>query len=264
MNTSTKLIVSLAALALTTSARAADPDEKLFLQAKPKGVVPVLVSGASRAATYQQLAALTTADRDKPALAEPRTIAKVEGGQGFGFAGASTDNDVALMSYGFIVSALVLDLAEAADFADDVKQLEAGRELLAPLSPAVLAAVDKYIASAKAGRVDPGALASIMSATEVGIAVGPPRGHGYLSAGIWFGLALVAASNGEIPAELVSMARPLAVMFDEDASLGGSDRKVAASLRDVALIASTQPFDGKAFQDALTKAFSVQADTPSP
>jgi len=200
----------------------------------------------------------------KVAAANPRDLVKVDPTQGFSFAGASTELDLTLLRVGFLAASLALDVEDLGAFTRSTETLKKAREALASLSPAVVAAYDRYVASAGQRRLDVNALADLFDTAEVGIATGPARGHGYFEAGLWLGLGLVGVTGGYIDPAFPSMAPPLAVMFEEDAQFEGSDRKLAASLRELAKLVAAERVDVAAFRQALAKAFAVTADTPTP
>lgn len=252
--------VLAASLAPSEGARAEGPGGNALLDGKTVGVLPVLAPGLARDATFQGVALMTTGTVKHTGYS-PRALARVSAESGFGFAGASTDNDIALMRVGSLVGGLALELNDAASFAESVGLLGQAREQLAPLSPDVLAAYDRFLAAAKDKRIDAAALASLFSAAEAGIARGPARAHGYLCAGLWFGLAMVGASTEGSSPDFAVMAYPLAVMFDEDTEFEGSDRKLARSLREVAGLLTAPRLDGPKFMGALKAVYAVEADT---
>lgn len=255
----------VATLAFPASALAEEglpkPADADLLGKKTVAVLPVLAAGASRRATFLEAASVAgRADGKSPFHA--KDVTSVDPSQGFGFAGASTEKDVMLMRLGFLVGSLATDIDDAAAFGKSVEMLGAAREVLAGLSPTVVAAYDRFVASGKSGRVDVDALAQLFMGASEGIAAGPARAHGYLTGGIWFGLAMTSVSLGQPNPGLASMAGPLAVLFDEDAEFDGSDRKLAAALRELAAVLKAETLDGERFKTGLIAVFSVEADKP--
>jgi len=274
MNTKTLSLMSLLGLLAASplvnpvqSARAEDalpkPADADLLNKKTVSVLPVLATGPSRKTTFLEVAS-TALVGDKKAPLMPGAVTSVEAGTGFGFAGASTDKDIALLQLGFLVGSLPLNADDPKAFSAAMDMLGPARALLAGLAPGVVSAYDRYVASARGGSIDVPALAALFEAAEGGIATGPQRGHGYLTGGLWFGLAIVGATQGQVNPAFVSMASPLAVLFEEDAEFEGSDRKLAASLRQVAGLLKAETLDVQAFSTAVSGAFKVSADAPAP
>lgn len=255
-----KIIATALIVALGVPAFAAEPTDKAILGAKTVGVLPVLATGLSRKASNQALTLATAGRAEKPGVVDPNSVVKIDANSGFGFAGQATDADVILLGYGFVLSTLVLEAGDPARLAKSVDVLKKGREVLAPLTPELVAAADRYIAAGMAGRVDLEALAALLGAAQEGLAKGPARGHGYLVAGFWYGLTLVAVSNQSVSTDLVALARPLAELFDADAQFDGADRNVAANLRAMAAIIGAESIDVEAYKAALGKGFDVKAD----
>lgn len=257
------LLVS--ALALPSSAFAEEglpkPADADLLGKKTVAVLPVLAAGASRRTTFLE-AASVAARTDGKSPFQAKDVTSVDPSQGFGFAGASTEKDIMLMRIGFLVGSLATDIDDATAFGKSAETLGAAREVLAGLSPAVVSAYDRYVASAKNGRVDVDALAELFMGASDGIAVGPARAHGYLTGGIFFGLAMTSASLGKPNPGLATMAGPLAVLFEEDAEFDGSDRKLAAALRELAAVLKAETLDGERFKMGLVAIFAVEADKP--
>lgn len=257
--------VLVAALTFPGSALAEEglpkPADSDLLGKKTVAVLPVLGAGASRRATFLEAASVAARTDGKSPFAA-KDVTSVDPSQGFGFAGASTEKDIMLMRIGFLVGSLATDVDDTAAFAKSIETLVAAREVLAGLSPTVISAYDRYVASGKNGRVDVDALAELFMAASEGIAAGPARAHGYLTGGIWFGLSMTSASLGKPNPGLASMAGPLAVLFEEDAEFDGSDKKLAAALRDLAGVLKAETFDGERFKAGLIAVFSVEADKP--
>lgn len=257
--------VLISALTFPTMAFAEEglpkPADSDLLGKKTVAVLPVLGAGASRRATFLEAASVAARTDGKSPFAA-KDVTSVDPSQGFGFAGASTEKDIMLMRVGFLVGSLATDVDDTTAFGKSVETLGAAREILAGLSPTVVSAYDRYVASAKNGRVDVDALAELFMGASEGIAAGPARAHGYLTGGIWFGLAMTSASLGKPNPGLASMAGPLAVLFDEDAEFDGSDKKLAAALRDMAAVLKADTLDGERFKTGLIAVFSVEADKP--
>lgn len=258
--TASLLFTSVASPAMAEEGppRPADSD---LIGAKTVAVLPVLGAGAARKTAFIEAASVAALTDGRSSFAASE-VTSIDPSQGFGFAGASTEKDIVLMRMGFLIGSLATEVDDPKAFASTVEMLGAAREVLAGLSPAVVTAYDRYVASGKARQVDVDALADLFMAASEGIAAGPQRAHGYLSGGIWFGLAMSSASMGKPNPGLASMAGPLAVLFEEDAEFEGSDRKLAASLREVAGILRADKLDGERFKNALMKVFTVEADAP--
>lgn len=259
-----KLILSLviAGVGMTGQAHAEDgaPGASL-LERKSVGVLPVLAPGLSRTATFQGVASM--ADRvSSKSTVSPRQLTQLEAAQGFGFAGASTEIDIVLLQLGAMTSALALELDNVESFKGSLELLGTAREVLAPLAPEVAQAFDRYLEAARQGKIDSQALGDLFAAAEAGIAKGPARAHGYLTAGLWFGLSMISATLGSSTPEFAAMAGPLAVLFEEDADLSGSDVKVAVSLRAVAKLISAEKIDTAKVTATLAQVFKLNADKP--
>lgn len=264
---SLRALVALALVTspLSTTAFASEPTppaDTALLSAKTVGVLPVLAAGQNREMVFGQVAAMVERGAGH-GVASPESIVSLQTDGGFAFAGASTSADLALMQYGFLLGSLATVSEDPAKLAEVVAQLTAARESLAPLAPNVVAAVDRFLASAKRGELDGTALGAAFQGASDGIARGPARAHGYFAAGLWFGISMLAAEvdPGMVDKSYLAMAWPLAVMFDEDAQFGGSDRVIAAQLRGIAgMLAGPAAVDLTAFKAALMSAFTVRAD----
>jgi len=252
--------LTLSAL-VSTSAFASDglPVPQTLIDAKVVSVLPVLTSGP-RAAAYQRLAA-TIANREGQAGAfNPSSLVSLEGASGFGFAGASTDADIAILHLAFLVGSIPAVAGDPVELGKIIAAYEKSRETLAPLLPEVVASADQLITAARLGKVDATALASAMKHAEEGIGHGPARAHGYFATGLWLGLSMHAVSGARADETLTSMAFPLAVMLEQDAEFGGSDLTLAAQLRKVASMLNVGGVDLDAYKSALVTAMSVGAD----
>lgn len=259
------VLVALAALgaggAVARAEAGPPPDDGELARAATVGVLPVLMPGPSRQAGYASLAATWSRGQAGQAVGAPGEFVTVDGpGGGFAFAGQAGAGDVQIMKYAFLLGATLTQASNPERLAEMVKTLTDGREVLAPLSPAVVKAVDAFLASAKAGDIRAAALAEALMAAEEGIAAGPARAHGYFAAGVWLGTAMTAAGIDGLDPAFAAMAAPLAVMLEEDAQFGGADRKLAAVLRDVAQTFAAGKPDPTAFRAALSKVVDVTAD----
>ena len=254
------LVITGAGMAGQAHAEEGAPGASL-LERKSVGVLPVLAPGLSRTATFHGVASLADRVSGKSTVS-PRQLTQLEAAQGFGFAGASTSIDIVLLQLGTLTSGLALEHSNPEGFKASIELLGSAREALAPLSPEVAQAFDRYIAAARQGQIDSTALGDLFAAAEAGIAKGPARAHGYLTAGLWFGLSMIDATLGTGTPEFTAMAGPLAVLFEEDADLSGSDVKVAVSLRAVAKLLSAENIDTAKVSATLGKVFEIKADKP--
>jgi len=240
------------------------PSAESLLGATTVGVLPVLSSGVSRDASYQRMAAYmsmgATLEAGTRPLARGGDLVELDIDSGFAFAGASTEADVAILKYAFLAASLTAQANDPAEIRDTAGVLEAGRALLAPLSPETISAIDRFILTAKRGQIDASALSASLMAAEAGIASGPARAHGYFATGVWLGVSVLAAALDEADPGFIAVAEPLAVMLDEDALFGGSDRQLAAQLRRLASLLSQPRLDGEAFMSALNAALSIEPD----
>ncbi|MCA9518717.1 MAG: hypothetical protein KC635_27460 [Myxococcales bacterium] len=256
------LIVTPVGASTALAAEPAPPSDAALLTAKTVGVLPVLAVGESRELAYGRVAAMAARGEGR-GIAPPGALVSLDTDGGFAFAGRSTSADVQLMQYGFLLGSLPTVSDDPAQLAQVVDKLVAGRDAMAPLAPGVVKAVDRFIASAKGGELDPAALGAALMGANEGIAAGPARAHGYFAAGVWFGLSLLAATmdEGGVDDAYLAMAGPLATMFEADAEFGGSDRTIARQLRSVARMLGGQGgVDATAFKAALMSAFTVGAD----
>lgn len=263
MNGALVAILAVSALAAPALAEGGAPPDSEFLGVKPVGVLPVLAPGLSRRDAYQRVAALALGGEAAKPVAAPSGFVSMDGaGGGFAFAGSAEMSDILVMQYAFMLGALPTDANDPAAMAKSVAALEQSREALAPLSPEVVKAVDAFVASAKAGKLDPGQLANALMAAEKGIADGPARAHGYFASGLWLGLSMLAAAIGEADQSFLAMSGPLAVMLEEDAQFGGADRKLATVLRGVTKTFTNGKVDQQAYLQALAKIADVKPDEP--
>jgi len=238
-----------------------EPSDASLLEARTVGVLPVLSAGPSRDGAYLRMAAAVEqgAEASRPGL-RAGELASLDVDAGFAFAGESTEDDVHILRFAFILGGLAAEAHDPHAVRETAHSLAAARGLLAPLSSDAIEALDRVVAAAHEGRVDTRAIVESLRAAEEGIAAGPARAHGYLAAGLWFGLSMLAATLDEVDPGFIAMAGPLAMMLDEDAVFGGSDRRLAAELRAVAGLLGAPQLDAAAQRDALTRAMTVSAD----
>lgn len=239
------------------------PSDAEIMSAKTVGVSPVLATGISRDSAWQSVGQSLTVAHEARGEAGVHTsdVIQLDADGGFGFAGSSSTSDLFVLHYGLLLGSFATNQGDAKAMADAVGMLEAGRQHLASLTPAALAAIDKFIAAARGGEVSGAALAQILASAERGIAEGDQRAHGYLASGVWLGLSVIVASAGGGNATFTGMAEPLAVMLDEDASFGGSDRRIAEQLRAAARTLQTNPSDVAAVVKILEATMKIQADS---
>ena len=241
---------------LTDSGEAVLLTDAAFRSAKTVAVQPVIMGGggawfamASRlvqataqpadvVATGQTLSELA---RSAPARSRPAARA------GFGFAGAASSSDRAMLR-----AALHMGALQSARGLGDVcatKRLYAAtfteRERFAALRPAVQRLVQAALRSGSLPNGQPGApamnatlhatmtIAELVAAATLGTAGKDARAHGYLAAGVWAGGALLVATLGG-DTQYAMMAEPLALQLDKDATFGGADRAVAKVVRGIA------------------------------
>ena len=227
-------IFSLAAMMLAGgTALAQQPTQADLDGAKVVEVQPVFTLGLSETSAWNAIAGLLSMNGTVNKLGDAGTAILSRGG--FGFAGASTRTDVAALQYGVMAGATLIVHAKDPELLKKLGAvLQAGRDDVAGLSPDVTKVLDGLVAAAVKGQTDTKSLAYLMLAAQNGIAAGPQRLHGYLMAGLWSSMALWVATMEGVPKGYASMAEPLAVMLDEDAKFGGSDRKLATHLRAMA------------------------------
>ncbi len=252
--------LTLSAL-LSTSAFASDglPVPQTLIDAKVVSVLPVLTSGP-RAAAYQRLAAIIANREGQAGAFNPSSLVSLDGASGFGFAGASTDADIAILRLAFLVGSIPAVAGDPVELGKIVAAYDRSRETLAPLLPEVVASADQLVTAARVGRVDATALASAMKFAEEGIGHGPARAHGYFATGLWLGLTMHTVSGARADETLTSMAFPLAVMLEQDAEFGGSDLTLAAQMRKIASMLNVGGIDLDAYKSALATAMTVGAD----
>ena len=240
------------------------PSDASILNAKTVGVLPVLATGSSRQAAYQRVAALTVRGIEaKPGGDGAKLIELKDDGGGMAFAGSSSTSDVNILKYAFLVGGLASNADNPDLFTRTLAFLEGQRETLASLSPETVAAVDRFVAAAKAGRLDGEALARAMSAAEQGISSGPARAHGYFATGIWLGISFIALAAGQPDENYYGMSVPLATLLEEDAQFGGSDQALAKEVRAIGQLLSQQRPSLDDLQKHLGAALSVEADAPA-
>lgn len=260
---------ALVGLALTLApghalAAGEPPSDAEILNSKTVGVLPVLATGLSRQDTYQHVAALAVRGIEAKPTGNGAKLVDLNGdGGGMAFAGSSSTADIRILQWAFIAGGLASNMAEPEVYKQAVAFLEAGREGLASLSPKLVAACDRYVAAAKAGRVDGEALVQALSAAEEGISAGPERAHGYFATGMWLGLSFLAAAAGEPDPNYYGMAVPLATLLEEDAGFGGSDRALAKEVRAIGFLMSQANPDLETLQKHLGAALAVEADAPT-
>ena len=223
------------------------------------GVLPVLTTG-NRAAAYERLTALVEDRAGHNGVLAPTAIAPLTGDQGFGFAGASTDQDIALFRLAYLIGSAPSVDGDTQELAAIAQRVAAGKDAFAALGPELAKAMDTIAAKLARGVVDGRAIVDLMRRAEEGIAKGPARAHGYLAAGLWLGTSMLAVGLPSPDTELAAMAGPLATLFEEDAELGGSDRKIAVELRQVATMLERGRVDLVAYQASLGRVMAVGAD----
>ncbi|TNF23386.1 MAG: hypothetical protein EP329_27655 [Deltaproteobacteria bacterium] len=241
-----------------------EPSDADILNAKTVGVLPVLATGLSRQDTYRNVAAMTLRGLDaKPAGDGATLVPMKDDGGGMAFAGSSSTADIRILQYAFIAGGLASNAADPETYKKAVAFLESQREALASLSPALVSACDKYVAAAKAGRIDGESLVKALAAAEQGISAGPERAHGYFAVGIWLGISFIAVAAGEPDPDFYGMAVPLATLLEEDATFGGSDRALAKEVRAIGEVLSKPSPDLGALKKHLGAALAVEADAPA-
>ena len=260
------LAAALTALSLAAPSGAAAqdvPEDAEILGTRIEVVQPVLVTGNSIDGAWAMVGAtIQSASADKGALKSAALPMPTPGPQGFGFAGSSNQEDIAILTcaYGLGMVPAMIASGETERLKKMLPALQERKALLQGLSKEAQAAATRLLESSAEGRIDGDALAAALRAGESGIAAGPQRAHGYFVTGLWVGLAVLGALDRNTAAMLADMAHPIAVFLEEDASLGGSDRKLAQIVRGISAELRKPKVDVTALLALVQRIPQVQAD----
>lgn len=259
-----KTLASIVLASLLAAPVAAAPDASFKLSDyKTIGVQPVLAASNTRGVFESQMAAVgagLTLETDRAAAVAKAASTALDAGQGFGFAGKAQSSDVAMLiigsTVGMLPAAMKFDGQDVKPIADELQTYVA--RLDGKVAPDVIKALNLALASARARDVETTAKAVLvaMALSADSIQKGSERAHGYLATGLYAGIATLWTAAGAANAALADIARPLVMLLEEDAAMGGADRAVAAQLKLVAgELRSATPSDGKVLAaiQAMTK-----------
>lgn len=185
--------------------------------------------------------------------------------EGFDFGGESTQLDIISMQYAYILGSLpVLFALDKDGFKKTVEGLAEFAPLHGAFSPKTKAALDAYVAALKAGKLDSNQYIQIMLQATQGIAsAGSPaeeRRHGYLLLGMWAGYVTMSAEAGKLDADIAGMGNGLVMMLEKDAVIGGSDKQLAAKVKQVNAAVSGGKVDKAKIAAAVKGMLAVTAD----
>jgi len=243
------------------------------LNAKTVAVQPVFMVGAHAdtawSAMSEQIAMRKPAGDTKSLLDAAGAIAapkKSEGG--FGFAGASSADDIKILRYGLAAGLLPVMVKYGATKRANALAggLDSSAALLGKLTKETQASAAVLRTLGKSGKAG-GKLLGMLYATAirsgmVGIAKGPQRGHGYYITGVWASGAVLVASLGG-SSVWADMGEPIAVLLDKDAAFGGSDRVLARHVRAIAAEVRKDAPDAKKIMGIVAQMNKVEADKPA-
>lgn len=233
---------------------AGGPTKFKLSEYKTVAVQPVLSASDSRGLFESELAASASMLTIKPAqasAAKKASDAFLAGqDQGFGFAGKAQSTDVALLmigdTLGMLPLAMKIDPAAAKQQAAQLQVVITKIE--GKVAPNVTKGLNLALAAAQAGDFETTtkALLVTMAISADSITQGSERPHGYMATGIYAGLATLFVASEQPNQALAELAAPLVMLLEQDASMGGADRTVAAQLKIVAgELASPSPNLGK-------------------
>lgn len=242
-------------------------EDSAMLEATTVAVQPVFMVGAEASSAWSHVAsqlALRKPAADAAAALKDHGISAPEAAEGgFGFAGASSATDIKILHYGIALgfSTALTRIGRTKDAATIAAGLTKSAGLLSGLTPAAQASAKALVALAMGKATDPAGtlLAAAIRSGMTGIASGPQRAHGYYITGVWAGASVLVGLLGG-SAVWADMGEPLAVLLDKDASFGGSDRKLAESVRAIATELRAKKPDTKTITAALRAMRTVKAD----
>lgn len=185
--------------------------------------------------------------------------------EGFDFGGESTQLDIISMQYAYILGSLpVLFALDKDGFKKTVDGLAQFAPLHGAFSAKTKASLDAYAAALKAGKLDSKQYIQIMLNATQGIAsAGSPaeeRRHGYLLLGMWAGYVTMSAETGKLDKDLAGMGNGLVMMLEKDAVIGGSDKQLAAKVKQVNAAISGGTPDKAKIAAAVKAMLAVTAD----
>jgi hypothetical protein len=202
-----------------------------------------VMSLPASSAACRQLAALAPLDLEgAPSGVAPKANPpEGEGPQGFGFQGSSDAGDVVALQAGYVLGRIATHAAagDLASVRTMARWVEAREGALDFLSDSTAAALVPFISDAVDGRVDMLRLMQLLQATEQGLGNAEIRGqveirgHGYLAAGIWAGMALLGSTTDTGRANLVVVGSGLISALDQDAAFDASDKVISAALKTI-------------------------------
>ncbi|MBA2663292.1 MAG: hypothetical protein H0U74_13475 [Bradymonadaceae bacterium] len=232
-----QIIAGAFGVALLAGSLPVSAEEPLdFSQYKVVAVQPVLF-GSKAESRYVQgtahAASSASAERVRAVAASAPSLAQEEG---LGFGGSSTSSDIESMGLGYIVGILPLLMADAETLNEILTSLES-TPLVQGYHANVQQNLTALVSSARRDQLDTLAYLEFIRSAVGGMAGSEDpavqRFHGYLLVGYWAGLALVASEVGDLRPVLVNSGKSLITLLVEDASYGGSDRKLAALVAEV-------------------------------
>jgi len=204
---------------------------------KTVGVAPVLSASNTRGqfeATLAAQASTFTYAQDKADVTKKAASKGLET-SGFGFAGKAGGGDVALLilgsTLGMLPAAMKLDAATAKNNATQIQALMP--KLEGRVNGDVLKAVGIALTAIQGDDFQTAlkALLVAMALSADSIKKGNERAHGYMATGLYAGLSATWAAAGQQNTAYAELAAPLVMLLEEDASMGGADRQVAAQLK---------------------------------
>lgn len=244
-----------------------------IMQANTVAVQPVFMVGADADAAWSSMSEQislrkSSGDATKALDAAAALVAPKKTEGGFGFAGHSSDDDIKILRYGIAAGILpvMVKFGRTKRAAAMAAELDASAGLLGPLTKQTQAAAALLRTLGKSGKAD-GKLLGMLYASSirsgmVGIAQGPQRGHGYYATGVWAsGAVLLALLGGS--AVYADMGEPLAVLLDQDAAFGGSDRQLATMVREIAAEVRKDKPDAAKIMTVIAKMSTVTSDKPA-
>lgn len=263
MNKNIALCALLGALVFSPSAHA---EETINLsEYKTVAVQPVIAASNTRGLFESHMAAQASLITIGPEAAKQvNAYANAREDSGFGFAGKAKQSDVVML---YVGSALGMMPTLIKINPDKVKETVAKLEILVAklegkVSIDVIVVLKVALIAAASGDLQSATKATIsaLGVAAESISKGSERAHGYMATGLYTGLATLWAAGGVTNVALADLAAPLVMLLEEDAAMGGADRKVAAELKKVAALLRTPSPDLSAIMSAATAMSAVKPD----
>jgi hypothetical protein len=184
--------------------------------------------------------------------------------KGFGFAGKASGGDIQLLAVASAIGMLpVMMKLDAEKAKQNAAQLAAYVEKIkGSVAADVTTALSLGLQAVQTDDMQTALKAFLVAMAIAGdsISKGSERQHGYISTGLYMGIATTWAAAGAQNTALANLAAPLVTLLEQDAAMGAADRQIAAQLKIVGTELNATAPNLQAIVGAIEAASTVKPD----